>query len=190
MPIVHMTTDLSSVPADAVNLKPYKDGGPEGLHTYETHVGLCVAERERNTYDDSDFFMVVLNPETDAFEEVMFASTRGWTYPCMASHRDAGPELTARYHAEQEAKRQRIEEAAVARYKAERLRRAEASGLDAEQVSRVLALPNGEALILFLGRKVRSDFKKGLQEQVRHWARQERPAYPTPLSRRQLAYVG
>lgn len=191
MPIVHMTFDLSKVPTDAVNLKPYTaQGAAAGLHTYETHVGLCVAERERNMYDDSDFYMVVLNPETDRFEEVLFASTRGWTYPCMASHRDAPKELMDRYHAELQAKRDALEEAGRRRYEEQRQKLFDASGLDAAAIGRLLCVRDGERLLAFLGKKVRSDFKKSLQERVRTWANDPSPTYLTPLSHRQLAYVG
>lgn len=191
MPIIHMTFDPSGVPAGAQNLKQYEGGGgPKDLWTYETHHGLCIGEREDNRYDDSDFYMIVLNPDTDKFEEIMFASTRGWTYPCMGSHRDASPELMERYRAEQQAKLDRIREAGERRSREKREAEVQASGLTHEQAERLLRSHEGERLLRFLGKKVRSDFKKSLQQRVREWAADPKPTYSSPLSRRQMAFVG
>ena len=62
---------------------------------YDTHVGLCLQDREANYYDDSDWYMLVWNPETNDTKEICFASTRGWTYPCYGSSPDATPEVKA-----------------------------------------------------------------------------------------------
>lgn len=70
-----------------------------GICLWNTHVGLCISEREANYYDDSDFYMTVWNPETGSAEEIMFATTRGWSYPAMGSSVDAGPEVIAAYEA-------------------------------------------------------------------------------------------
>lgn len=104
MPIVHMANRLTDIPANAVNVK-YHDHVAEGTSrpmpywTYETHVGLCLFESEVNGYDDSDFYMTVWNPETKAPESILFASTRGWTYPCYASRPDATDEVKTAYTA-------------------------------------------------------------------------------------------
>lgn len=45
-----------------------------------THRGLVLETRERNGYDDSDFYALVWNPETRAVETVEYGSTRYWTY--------------------------------------------------------------------------------------------------------------
>jgi hypothetical protein len=107
MPIVHIASRREDVPLDAVNVRDASEqwknhsASPEtfSLWLYDTHVGLCVREYERNGYDDSDFFMVVYNPIGDKFEHHEFASTRGWSYPCFASHVDAMPEILAKYEA-------------------------------------------------------------------------------------------
>lgn len=64
-----------------------------------THQGLCIAESEHNMRDDSDFYMTVWCPEKGEPERICFASTRGWTYPCLASHADATPEVLEAYRA-------------------------------------------------------------------------------------------
>ena len=95
MPIVHFTRDAETVPAEAVNVRE----GTDGLTLYDTHVGLCLRERERNMHDDSDFYMLVWNEELEVPEEICFASTRGWCYPSMASHVDATAEVIEKWDA-------------------------------------------------------------------------------------------
>lgn len=68
---------------------------------YEGHV---VGLREMNGYDDSDFYAVVWDAEAAAPKEVMYATTRGWTYNNSASV-DATPEVMEAYNAYQEAAR-------------------------------------------------------------------------------------
>lgn len=117
MAIVHFTFQRSEVPAGAVNVKgsiqayereergpDFKPTGlvhygPFPLWTWETHNGLCLFEREHNMRDDSDFHMYVWNEEKQDVDDIMFASTRGWSYPSMASYVDATPEIKAKYAA-------------------------------------------------------------------------------------------
>jgi hypothetical protein len=65
------------------------------LFLYDSHVGLCLEDREENGHDDSDFYMLVWNPTEQKIDRIMFATTRGWTYPCMGSSADATPEVKA-----------------------------------------------------------------------------------------------
>src|SRR5215469_6460049 len=92
MPIVHFDYNHSRVPADAQNVRAVHNGagyrrgrmteksyvydecaGPTQIVLWDTHTGLCLSEFERNGYDDSDFFMVVWNPEKAQPETIMFA---------------------------------------------------------------------------------------------------------------------
>lgn len=77
-----------------------------------THVGLVLETRERNGYNDSDFYAVVWNPEKGKTEHIEYGTTRFWTYPNSASV-DATPEVRAAYEAWQtqcrEAERARSE---------------------------------------------------------------------------------
>lgn len=138
MPIVHFTWKPTEIPANAQNVRAeletsrkmrsfYNEQGryvetdeerygPFAMWLYNTHTGLCISEREHNMRDDSDFFMTVWNDEKGAPESIMFASTRGWTYPSMASRSDATPEVLAKYNAWLEA---RAQERAVERAKAQ-----------------------------------------------------------------------
>ena len=66
------------------------------LYMKSSHVGLVLSLRERNGYDDSDFYALIWNPEKGAPEEIEYATTRGWTYPNGAAV-DATPEVLAAY---------------------------------------------------------------------------------------------
>lgn len=61
--------------------------------------GCVISEREMNGYDDSDFYALVWDAEQKSFREILFASTRGWTYPCFATAVDATPEVRALWNA-------------------------------------------------------------------------------------------
>jgi hypothetical protein len=124
MPLVHFTFRPTDIPADAHNVrgsvmdqqrnerdKDYKDTGrviygPFPIWTWETHVGVCLSERERNMRDDSDFYMLIWDEAENLPKEICFASTRGWTYPCLGSRVDATEEVRAKYVAWSEARAQ------------------------------------------------------------------------------------
>lgn len=100
MPLVQFTTDKASIPVDARNvnfIKDYQQG--TDVWTWTTHEGFCISEREANRYDDSDFYMTIWDDAKGKAQEVMFATTRGWSYPAMASKPDASPEIHAKYQA-------------------------------------------------------------------------------------------
>lgn len=109
MPIIHMASKLEDIPADAVNVRDvteqWKDSCAEEyrdkykLFLYDTHVGLCIRDYERNGYNDSDWYMIIWNPVEKRPETLEFASTRGWSYPCYGSKPDATPEILAAYQA-------------------------------------------------------------------------------------------
>lgn len=72
---------------------------PEGsIYLQTTHVGVVLELREMNGYDDSDFYAVVWDTEKGETKRVVYASTRGWTYPNGAAV-DATPEVLAAYTA-------------------------------------------------------------------------------------------
>jgi hypothetical protein len=112
MPIINMAYSREEAEAKGVNVRSIKtqaskhvgtDENGRGIYEpseleiwlYDTHVGLCLEDFERNGYDDSDFCMKVWNPETRCVETIEFASTRGWSYPCYGSKPDATPEVAA-----------------------------------------------------------------------------------------------
>lgn len=48
----------------------------DGSFLYEQYIGLTMAQREANYYDDSDFYAVVFEPAKDTFIEILAWSTR------------------------------------------------------------------------------------------------------------------
>lgn len=118
MPIINIASSEDEARAKGVNVRPC-DANMDGkiiLWLYDTHVGLCLEDREENGHDDSDWYMMVWNEEKSCIEKVYFASTRGWTYPCYGSRPDATPEIRAKAD---EWLRQRVIENAIAADKAQ-----------------------------------------------------------------------
>lgn len=212
MAIVRFTHRKSEVPPDARNVQVTDDlnsfgstdhngnplYGPRPIWTWHTHVGLCLKEREYNGYDDSDFYMTVWNPATCAPEEIMFATTRGWSYPSYASYVDALPEVKKAYEAWQAA--QKAAREAEYRKGAAAELRALRAGIRAnigtgERYVRALKLRRAIGsekfgrLVTFLGRNLRSKFKLSLKAQALAWFGEAAPKYRTPLSGRQWEAV-
>ena len=101
MPIINMTHSREDAEARGVNVRSC-DANGDGKITvwlYNTHVGLCLEDRERNGYEDSDWYMTVWNEAEQKTEEICFASTRGWSYPCYGSSPDATPEVCEKANA-------------------------------------------------------------------------------------------
>lgn len=123
MAITKMWTDNSApeFPEGAACLLEHHRNGGHVVITYQTHHGLCLSEREANGYHDSDFYMLVWDPEAGKPNEIMFATTRGWSYPCYASRADATPEVLAAYadwqrrQTEEDRKRAAVREATIPR---------------------------------------------------------------------------
>lgn len=67
--------------------------------TKATHVGHVLSEYERNGYDDSDFYATYWDAAKGEPVTVQYATTRGWTYPLLATRVDATPEVRAAYDA-------------------------------------------------------------------------------------------
>ncbi len=211
MPIIHMgSRNADSYPEGAYcpfgprseNSKVELDrlatnGVRGGMVLYTTHHGLCIRDYEQNGYNDSDWFMVVWNPEEKKPETILFASTRGWTYPCYASAADATPEVMAEYEAYQEAVKQRhLSLKRKARAKALRavhtnLRKVLTGqgAIRLQALRHTLGEKTVENLVWLLTAKIRSSFKKSLRDQVILWTQDPAPRYPTPLSRKQLGYL-
>lgn len=170
------------------------DGKPAGDTIYMTHHGLCLSEREANFYDDSDFYMRVWDVETQSIKEICFASTRGWTYPCLGSYVDATPEIVALATAYQikvdrlmrarnliwDRRRQTKEVAELGLQTRKQLKRLENCGIK-DDVTRLKTL--------LKTKKFRSEFRAKMAAQVRDWINDPQPKYATPLSPKQMQYI-
>lgn len=69
----------------------------EPLYMETSYIGKVLETREKNGYDDSDFYAVVWDDYTQSTKDVYYASTRGWTYPNHAEV-DATPEVREAYN--------------------------------------------------------------------------------------------
>lgn len=197
MPIIHLATS-KTLPADAINAKDIsgKDGACTDTWTYETHHGLCIRDSEVNGYQDSDFYMLVWNPKKGEPEEIMFATTRGWSYPCYSSSADASEETMMAYNAwltnrraEGVRLRRRGEAKRLLAFRKLALQVARKHGISHVRLTslrRLIGLEAANLILELFSPRVRSNFKLSLRQQVVNWLQQENPTYPTPLSRRQL----
>ena len=64
--------------------------GPAYIQT--TYQGCVLETRERNYYDDSDFYALVWDESTQSIKEIEYGTTRAWTYFNSAKE-DASPEI-------------------------------------------------------------------------------------------------
>lgn len=195
-PIVEWNNDLTGVHYEKRDY--YKDHSFEewqhakALILYTTHHGLCLSDYERNGYHDSDWYMIVWNPEKGCTEEIEFASTRGWTYPCYGSSADATPEVIAAWEAWKAAniRRKRIQ----AKWWARRQIRENAAkaAITTGQYRKLLNNFSGETLtrvFKLLTSNLRSEFRKSMAKQLRDWLDDPAPKYSRPFSEKQLYYV-
>ena len=184
----------------------YQDGeyvdrfiGPVCHYTYISHEGLCLREYEKNYYDDSFFHMIVWNPETKQPEDICFAATIGWSYPCLGSKVDATPEVRAEYEAYlllkglERADRLRKERIVNALEIRKILRKAAKElGFNYGKLAtlrRVMHSTNFQKLVELLTKKIRSGFKISLRNQLINWLNSSNNSFKTPLSEKQLSYL-
>lgn len=83
---------FSSDPNGDVDVLGYK-----GFVTV-SYKGAVLDTRERNGYDDSDFYARVWDEESGTVKDIEYATTRGWTYGNSADI-DATPEVVAKANA-------------------------------------------------------------------------------------------
>ena len=170
------------------------------LVLWEEFQGQCLFEREANYYDDSDFYMTVWDDTTHSAREIQFATTRGWSYPCMASHPDATDDVRAKYDAwkAEQDRRWSIQQRWNARKQVREY--AKAWGVDYFQAKRIASAYKERGMFgvlrvhdgidkLLRTKKFRSEFRASLARQVRDWSAEREPRYRTPLSSKQFGYL-
>lgn len=160
---------------------------------WETYSGLCISEREYNGYNDSDFYMTVWDTEKNEPKQIMFATTRGWSYPAYGSYVDATSEIQEKYKAWKTAADRRYRIIKRWNKRKEQNELANATGLSRKQLNKLsycLSRDDYTAVIRLLKtRNFRSKFRKSCAEQVRKWVAQDKPQYRSPLSYKQLSYL-
>jgi hypothetical protein len=197
MPIICFATELKDVPANAVNLREMDWTPTNHIWMWDTHTGLCLEDHEINGHDDSDWYMVVWNPEKQEPERIEFATTRGWTYPAYGSKPDATPEVLAAYKAWLR-KQERMQKCRKIReWRAYRRHVAAKGKLSMWDVMRLIAVYGttdqfkrvAKLMIADGQNRLRNLFRKKMAKQVRDWLADPAPKYPSPFSRKQFNYV-
>ena len=158
--------------------------------THNTFVGRCLRDREANGYHDSDFYMLVWDDAIEAPREICFASTRGWTYPCIASSVDATDEVKAKYQAWSKQQERDMKARAIRAERKEASELAAQLGITRKRAFRLMLGCALEAWRLDAARKLltsklRSEFKLSLRAQVLSWLTADHQSKPSPLSPRQ-----
>jgi hypothetical protein len=210
MPIVHMISNRETVfPEGTICHVEFRDGKVWNpwqnsdlardlpTLTYQTHHGLCIAEYEQNGRDDSDFFMRVWNPVEKKIETLMFATTRGWSYPCFGSSADATPETMAAVNAHVAYHTRRTDILNRRSRLHAGFRMAKAMGITVAQFNRLqdaygsfIRNENFDRLYkLLTTKKFRSGFRAKCATQIREWLTDANPKYRTPISPRQFACI-
>jgi hypothetical protein len=165
--------------------------GPVAIYTWETHKGMCLRDREMNGYDDSDFYMLVWNEEKGCPEEIMFATTRGWSYPSYGSYVDATDDVKAKYQAWCDEQTRKAE---AAKRKAKALKLIELRNdcrVIAEKWNvnyfRLLKLRKDRefnAMLKLFNIRIKSGFKVSLRNQLINWLN-GKSEYAKPFSPKQ-----
>lgn len=173
--------------------------GPTAYWTRLSHEGLCLRDYERNGYDDSDFHMIVWNVDRNEPEDICFASTRGWSYPCYGSWVDATPEVVEKYNLYKRGMTI-LDDMRNRSAKARQLRefrktfKAAAIRLGFDYVSFARAYRNWGTekrakIEWLLTANIRSGFKHSMRGQVVAWINASERKYDFPLSTKQAMYL-
>ena len=187
--ITMLNNNAESFPEGAFCSLAYR---PNGVDTFavvlaEKFKGLCVMDFERNYYDDSDFFMVVWDPVEKRAFNYMFATTRGWSYPCYGSYADAPPEIVAEYTAWKAYEARKYAVMRKRETRKEEWKQARELNLSWKEFRKLSFLEMKPALVPLLKTKnFRSEFRKNLAQQVRNWLKDDNPKFKFPLSARQV----
>lgn len=184
--------DKDCLPPVYDSIKEMSDGfyaehpSMQGYVMVETYRGRVVNLREMNAYDDSDFYATVQGNDGKFFE-VMYATTRGWTYANDAVI-DASESVKNDY-------RQWLRRNHIMERLAIRCNRRELAGSMQLNRFQLRKLEKGCGVyfdcvkVLLTTKKFRSEFRASLAKQVRDWINNPNPQYDTPLSAKQLWYL-
>lgn len=156
----------------------------------ETYVGQVLELGEHNYYDDSDFYALVFVPETEEFREVCYDTTR-FAASNMSANVDATAETIAAYRKFRQRKLDEAKLSAALYDHAKRIELKRAMGITFKQMGRILSVLSPRSAMfdvivaLLSVKNFRSEFRKGMAEQVRAWLDDPSPKYCHPLSERQ-----
>ena len=169
--------------------------GPAVYWTRLTHVGLCLTEREANGYHDSDFYMTVWDEEKQEPREICFASTRGWTYPCMGSKPDASPEVWAKYKAwgvrkqeEYRIEKRKSDAKRLCEFRNKLRKVAKENDVNYSRLLKLRKHSKFEGMLSLFGKRIRNGFRLSMRNQLITWLNSP-SKYETPFSKKQMEYI-
>lgn len=161
-------------------------------YNVERYKGCVLFLREHNGFEDSDFYALVYNKDTDKFEEIEYGSTR--YAGGGVAHVDATPEILALYRTRAEQAAFRCKVQATWKFHQYRVDFCKATNVSFKEANKLFnAYGAISADLVRVGkllhtRNFRSDFRKKMAEQVRTWLKDENPKYKTPLSPKQMDF--
>jgi hypothetical protein len=153
-----------------------------------------------NGYDDSDFYMLVWDPVTVKAERILFATTRGWTYPSCGSKPDATSETLVAYSVwcdeqkDLDRKAERLNRAQKLRAQRQKLRslseRMDVPFLRIQKLTLHEPRSRADAAVHLLGQQqLRNKVRISIREQLIQWLKNPSPQYPSPLSYKQWSFI-
>lgn len=161
-------------------------------YIHEEYKGMCIEDREYNTYWDSDFYMIVWDEESQSPKKIVYASTAYPSGPAMRSYVDATPEVKEKYQRYLKAEYRRVKIQAAWDRRAMHIKAAEKMGISRKDYFKLYQCYGDEIMRKIeklLSAKLRSEFRKSLKEQIMSWLGDKNPKYAFPLSDRQLDYI-
>lgn len=192
MPIIKMCSS-KTIPEGAQNVTVYD--AEKDIVLYDTYIGMCLVERERNMRDDSDFYMTVWDETTESPKEIMFASTRFWSYPCYGSSVDATPDIVAKWQAWKANKAAELRRASrhekaikLIALRNEMRNVAKDNNFDYCRLLRLRHDACFDGYMKLFSKKIRSNFKISLRNQLLLWLRGN-SQYSSPFSAKQKLYL-
>ena len=165
----------------------------EGMYIQRYYENRVLSLGEHNGYHDSDFYAMVWDDETESVKKVVFASTRGWCYPCYPAEVDAPEDI--RKKAEEYTRKQNRHYKAYCLWedRKEDIKLARTMQLKHYNLVRKLkkaSVDRFDSIFSLLKvKKFRSEFRKSMAQQVRSWVNDPAPKYDSPLSWKQWKYL-
>ena len=189
MAIINFTKNRDDVPENAQCVKWDESNK---VWTWHEYIGLCIKEREANYHQDSDFYMMIWDVETQKPREICFASTRGWSYPALGSFVDATKETMKSYNdyleqKEMEWKQNARDKKAREIWEMRRLARDAAQEHNISFRKLLRLFMEDDRIKNLFAKKIRSKFKISLRNQCIAWLQTEKNLFNRPLSRKQLS---
>lgn len=160
----------------------------KGKYELEVSYEGCVLRiGEHNYYDDSDFYAVVWDEETQSTRKITYATTRAWTTYNHAE-RDATDEVRKKADAYELKVSRAIRAKKLSEINAEDRRislKHNISIKSLRQFKGKVSSGSYDVCYELLSKNIRSSFKKSLRERLINWLNEKDSKYESPFSKKQ-----